>query len=88
VLWVLLTIFLGGFMLTGAPSSSHYVVSIPAISWLVALPLMWLIETGHWRWAVALLIVIIVTDLGFYFGIYVPGGPRDLIHPFPTWPPP
>ncbi|MEW5719919.1 MAG: glycosyltransferase family 39 protein, partial [Chloroflexota bacterium] len=33
-LWILLTVVLGGFLVTGAPSSSHYVASIPAICWL------------------------------------------------------
>lgn len=86
VLWILLTIFLGGIMLTGAPSSSHFVVAIPAICWLVALPLNWLWQNGRWRLALALLILIILTDLVFYFGIYVPGEPRDLFNALPPWP--
>lgn len=86
VLWILLTIFLGGIMLTGAPSSSHFVVAIPAICWLVALPLNWLWQNGRWRPALALLILIILTDLVFYFGIYVPGEPRDLFNALPPWP--
>jgi hypothetical protein len=32
-------------------------------------------------------VIIMATDLIFYFGIYVPGHPRDLIHAFPVIPP-
>jgi hypothetical protein len=74
--------------MTGAPSSPRYVVSIPAICWLIAIPLDWLIGKGHWPLILVLLLVFVATDLLFYFGIYVPRGPRDLIHPFPPWPPP
>ena len=87
VLWVLLTALLGGFMLTGAPSSSHYTVSIPAICWLIAVPLGWLVAHDRRRLALLALSIVIVTDLVFYFVIYVPGGPRDLFNPFPPWPP-
>lgn len=86
VLWILLTVLLGGFMLTGAPSSSHYTVSIPAICWLIAVPLGWLMEHDRQRLALLALLIVMATDLAFYFAIYVPGGPRDLIHPFPPWP--
>jgi len=86
VLWVLLTVFFGGILLTGAPSSSHYVVSIPAICWLTAVPLNWLWENGRWRLALFLLAAIMITDLVFYFGIYVPGEPRDLFNQIPAWP--
>jgi 4-amino-4-deoxy-L-arabinose transferase-like glycosyltransferase len=84
VLWILLVTFFGGFLLAGNPSSSHYVPSIPAICWLVALPLGWLFEHKHSRWAFLLLAIILTTDLYFYFAVYVPGGPRDLINAFPT----
>jgi len=86
VLWILLTVLLGGFMLNGAPSSSHYAVSIPAICWLIAVPLDWLMETGRRRLALLLLPVVVITDSLFYFAVYVPGGPCDLIHPFPSGP--
>lgn len=84
VLWILLTAFFGGFLLGGNPSSSHFVVAIPAICWLTALPLIWLYENGHPRWSIVLLLVVLITDLAFYFGVYVPGEPRDLIGAFPT----
>ena len=87
-LWLFIVTMLGGFMLSGAPSSSHYVASMPAIVWLVAISLEWLIEHRHSRFAIALLVIIVATDLIFYFGIYVPGHPRDLIHAFPVIPPP
>jgi hypothetical protein len=86
VLWILLTILLGGFLLTGAPSSSRYAVSIPAICWLIAVPLDWLIENGKRYLALGLLVVVVMTDLLFYFVVYVPSVPVDLIHPFPPGP--
>jgi 4-amino-4-deoxy-L-arabinose transferase-like glycosyltransferase len=86
VLWILLTIFLGGFILSDPPGSSHFVVAIPAIVWLMAMPLDRLISQGHPRLALVLIVLILVTDLVFYFAVYVPGGPRDLIHVFPPLP--
>ena len=83
VLWIVLTALLGGFLLTDPPSSSHYVVAIPAICWLVAIPMSWLVENGRRPWAIVALLIIVATDLVFYFAVYVPGNPRDLIHPFP-----
>jgi len=86
VLWIVLTAFLGGFLLADPPSSSHYVVAIPAICWLVAMPLSWLVENGRRPWAVIALLAIVAMDLVFYFAVYVPGKPRDLILPFPPLP--
>ncbi len=86
VLWVLLTVFFGGILLGGAPSSSHYVVVIPAICWLTAVPLNWLWQNGQRRLGLFLLIAIMATDLIFYFGVYVPNGPRDLFNAIPDWP--
>ncbi len=86
VLWVLLTVLLGGMMLGGSPSSSHYVVVIPAICWLTAVPLDWLWQNGKWRLSLALLIAIMLTDLIFYFAFYVPSQPRDLFNALPPWP--
>jgi hypothetical protein len=88
LVWVALTAVLGGFIMRGAPSSSHFVVSIPGIVWLVALPLDALIARGRWKLALALTAAIMVSDLVFYFGVYVPASPADLTVPFPTPPPP
>jgi 4-amino-4-deoxy-L-arabinose transferase-like glycosyltransferase len=86
VAWVLLSVIFGGVLISGAPSSSHLVVVIPAICWLVAMPLERLYQSG-WRWpAVLALAAIMVTDLVFYFGLYVPSGPRDLINDIPPVP--
>jgi hypothetical protein len=52
----------------------------------MAMPLAYLVDRGLWRWAVTILIILIVTDLIFYFGVYVPSAPRDLIHAFPPAP--
>lgn len=86
VLWIMVTVIFGGFLLLDPPGSSHYVVAIPAICWLIAIPLNQLMERGHLRLALALLSLILLTDIVFYFAIYVPGNPRDLIHPFPPFP--
>lgn len=83
VLWILLTVIFGGILLNGAPSSSHFSVSMPAIVWLVAMPLGWLVKRGNWRLAAAAVALIMLTDMAFYFGVYVPGHPRDLKYPFP-----
>lgn len=82
--WVLLTAFLGGFVLLVPPSSSHYVASIPGIAWLVALPLDALIARGWGKLAVVFLAAIMISDLIFYFGVYVPRGAPHLSVPFPT----
>jgi 4-amino-4-deoxy-L-arabinose transferase-like glycosyltransferase len=86
LLWMLFTLFFGGIMLTGAPSSSHLAVSIPAICWLTAVPLNWLWQKGHWKLVLLLLAAIMLTDLIFYFGVYVPSDPRDLFNRIPEWP--
>jgi hypothetical protein len=85
-LWIATTTIFGGIMLTGAPSSSHFAVVIPAVCWLTAVPLGWLWQRGYWKIAIALLVVVMATDLFFYFGSYVPSGPRDLVNPMPGWP--
>jgi hypothetical protein len=82
--WLLVTTLLGGFIMQGAPSSSHYVVSIPAIVWLIALPLDALIQRGWWKLALSWLALILLSDLLFYFAVYVPRGAADLTVPFPT----
>jgi hypothetical protein len=86
--WLFFTTVLGSFIMRGAPSSSHFVVSIPGIVWLIALPLDLLIARGRWKLAVALTVAIMVSDLVFYFGIYIPTGAADLTVPFPAPPPP
>ena len=86
VLWILLTVFFGGIMLNGSPSSSHYVVSIPAICWLTAVPLAWLGQRGRWRLAFFLLTIVVVTDLIFYFAIFAQRAPGDLSQSLPPWP--
>jgi hypothetical protein len=84
VAWIILTVILGGFLLSDPPGSSHYVVAIPAICWLVAVPLEWLASMGRERLAVGVLAAVIAVDLYFYFVIYIHSNPRDLIHVFPT----
>lgn len=83
-LWVLLVTFFGGFLLSAPPGSSHYVVVIPAICWLLAVVIDLLVEHGWPRWAYLLLAVIVLTDLFFYFGIYTANPSHDFQLPFPT----
>jgi 4-amino-4-deoxy-L-arabinose transferase-like glycosyltransferase len=84
VIWLLVATLLGGFMLAGAPSSSHYISSIPAICWLIAVVLDWLAERGHTRWAMLALAAIVFTDIAFYFGFYAWQPSLDLKHDFPV----
>jgi hypothetical protein len=86
VLWIIITALLGGFMLSGPSGSSHFVVAIPAICWLIALPLTWLAENKHPRLAWALLALLIAIDIIFYFGIYAANPSGDLVNPFPPVP--
>src|SRR6185437_5624972 len=86
VLWIALTVLLGGIVLNGAPSSSHFAVSMPAICWLMAVPLDGLMQARRRNIALALILIIMATDLFFYFAIYVPSQPRDLTLPFPPLP--
>jgi len=86
VLWLFLTALLGGFMLSGPSGSSHFVVSIPAICWLMALPLNWLAENKHKRLAWGLLALILAVDVIFYFGFYAATPSGDLVNPFPPIP--
>lgn len=86
LLWLFFALLFGGFLLSGAPSSSHHVVMIPVICWATAVPLNALWQSGRWRLAIALILLIVATDLFFYFGIYVPRGPRDLFHELPEPP--
>ncbi len=86
VLWLTCVVLFGGILLNGSPSSSHYVASIPVICWLTAVPLGWLWQHKQKHLVVLLLLFIVLTDLYFYFGVYVPGHPHDLIHPLPPMP--
>jgi hypothetical protein len=84
LLWLGLTTFFGGFLLGVANSSSHYVVAIPAICWLVALPLDWIWKKINARLAISLMILLILSDLYLYFVTYLNSPPRDFVFPFPS----
>ena len=86
VLWLALTMFFGGFLLEALPASNHYVVAIPALSWLIASPLEALGGFGRIRWALLALAILVATDLYFYFGIYAQSPSPDFVHPFPPNP--
>jgi hypothetical protein len=83
LLWLGLTTFFGGFLLGVANSSSHYVVAIPAICWLVALPLDWIWKKINARLAISLMILLVLSDLYLYFVTYLNSPPRDFVFPFP-----
>jgi len=83
LVWLALVTILGGVMSAGTPGSSHFIGVIPAICWLIAIPLDWLMENGRSRWAYILLIVILATDLVFYFMAYRSSPSPDLILKFP-----
>ncbi len=82
LLWITLVTILGGVMILGTPSSTHFIAAIPAICWLVALPLDHLFEKNP-KWAYLLLAVVLATDLVFYFWIYNPAVNADLDVLFP-----
>jgi len=84
ILWVFLVTMLGGVLIVGTPASSHFIASIPAVCWLVAIPIHWASETKYSRWATIALVVIIITDLVFYFGVYSAGKYGDFTVPFPS----
>jgi hypothetical protein len=86
VVWLVLTMVFGGFLLEALPASNHYTVAIPAIVWLIVSPLEALYSLGKPRWALAGLAILIVTDLYFYFGIYSRSPSLDFVHPFPPSP--
>jgi hypothetical protein len=86
VVWLGLTMFFGGFLLTGTPGSSHYVAAIPAVVWLVALLIDGLGRSIRPWLAWALLLAVVATDLYYYFGLYTPfvAPDADLNLPFPS----
>ena len=86
VLWVALTLFFGGFLLKALPSSNHYLVAVPAISWLVAMPIDALFSFGRPRIAIALMALLVLSELGFYFVIYAQSPSPDLVLDFPENP--
>jgi hypothetical protein len=88
LLWLFFSLLFGGILISGAPSSSHHVVMIPVICWATAVPLNWLWDKERLgrQLVLFLLLAIIATDLVFYFGIYVPRGPRDLFNDLPELP--
>jgi 4-amino-4-deoxy-L-arabinose transferase-like glycosyltransferase len=87
LLWLAITIFFGSFLVPGPPDTSHMIPAVPAMVWLVALPLAEMDRSGYKRLASILLLLILITDLYFYFGIYIPGGgdPESML-PFPPLP--
>jgi 4-amino-4-deoxy-L-arabinose transferase-like glycosyltransferase len=83
VLWVILVTILGGVMIVGTPASSHFIPVIPAICWLVAIPIHWVGENKKRYWVYILLSAIIIVDLSFYFIVYPKNLYADFTAPFP-----
>ncbi|MEW6402256.1 MAG: glycosyltransferase family 39 protein [Chloroflexota bacterium] len=83
LIWIGLVTFLGGFMVVGSPASSHFIAAVPAICWLIAIPLNRLIAGKRAGWVYALLAMIIFLDLFFYFFIYAGNPSPELSEAFP-----
>jgi hypothetical protein len=88
VIWLGLTMFFGGFAMTYTPSSPHYVAAIPAVVWLVALPIEALGRLTRPWIAWGALAAIVAFDMFYYFGVYIPAAAlwSDLRVPFPPGP--
>ncbi len=84
LIWVLIVTILGGVMSLGTPGSSHFIGVIPGLCWLVAIPLDWLIEHKYSYLAYFLLVIIVITDLSFYFIVYAAHPSLHLNVPFPV----
>ena len=83
VVWIILTTIFAGMLIGDVPSSSHYVVSIPAMVWLIAIPLEWLSTQNDKKLfvlSIGILGLLLLTDLYFYFFIYMDNNMADLIH--------
>jgi 4-amino-4-deoxy-L-arabinose transferase-like glycosyltransferase len=83
LIWLALVSFFGGFMVVGFAASSHFIGAIPAICWLVSIPLDRLFAEKNPRWAWLLLAAVIAIDLYFYFGVYYHNPSWQLSIPFP-----
>lgn len=81
--WICIVTILGGVMLDGTPATSHFIGVIPAICWMVAIPIDKLFEKEQPKWAYILLILILLLDLFFYFYLYASSPSPDLDVPFP-----
>lgn len=87
LVWLGLTIFFGAFLIPGPPGTSHIIPAVPVMVWLVTLPLSEMYKHGYKRLVPILLLMMIATDIYFYYGIYIPGGADpDLSLPFPDIP--
>ncbi len=83
LIWIALASFFGGFLLSVPDSSPHYVVTIPAICWLIGLTIQWIWKSGQMKLAMVLMLTAIVIDFFFYFGVYTYSIPPDFNIPFP-----
>jgi 4-amino-4-deoxy-L-arabinose transferase-like glycosyltransferase len=83
IFWIFIVTVLGGVMLDGTPASTHFIGVIPAVCWMVAIPLDKLFEKNQMNWAYTLLALTLFTDLFFYFFIYASSPSLDLDAPFP-----
>jgi 4-amino-4-deoxy-L-arabinose transferase-like glycosyltransferase len=87
IFWLALTIFFGAFLIPGPPGTSHIIPAVPAMVWLAAMPLSAMEKNGYKRLVPILLLLMIATDIFFYFGIYTPYGvDPDLSLSFPLVP--
>jgi len=84
LLWFISVTILGGILVS--PGGSHLIAVIPVICWSTAITLDLLMQKGWKKWAYVMFIIILITELVFYFVIY-PSIPRgDMNLPLPPLP--
>jgi hypothetical protein len=87
LLWILATLFFADFLIPGPPHTSHVIGAVPALIWVVALPLRDLARLRSVRLAGALLVLLMLTDLVAYIAILGTGGGDPAFSvPFPPGP--
>ena len=89
LLWIAATLFFAAFLIPGPPHTSHTIAAVPALIWIVALPLRDLARLGKPRLAWTLLVLLMLTDLAVYIAIIGTGGGEPAFSlPFPPVPAP
>ena len=89
LVWIAATLFFAAFLIPGPPHTSHTIAAVPALIWIVALPLRDLARLGKPRLAWTLLVVLMLTDLAVYIAILGTGGGEPAFSlPFPPVPAP
>jgi 4-amino-4-deoxy-L-arabinose transferase-like glycosyltransferase len=84
LIWLGLTIVLGGWALEFPPQYQRYLIASPAVCLLVGQAAVILLRAGRriWEWrpavcqhlVVLIAVVLLALNAGYYFGIYTPAG--------------